>query len=108
MTRVSTPPTAKPVSNTTQQSYQQQQPVSHDRIAMCAYEKWMKRGCPQGTSFQDWVEAEAELPKRHAQAPPRCRRPRAANCRGRTSKSEYPRRPPAGVSVPAPFSSRLR
>jgi hypothetical protein len=21
----------------------------------------MKRGCPQGTAFQDWLEAEAEL-----------------------------------------------
>jgi hypothetical protein len=28
---------------------------------MRAYEKWMKRGCPQGTAFQDWVEAETEL-----------------------------------------------
>ena len=53
MTRVSTPPTAKPVTNNVQ--------IPHDRIAKRAYEKWMKRGCPQGTDFQDWVEAEAEL-----------------------------------------------
>lgn len=59
MTRVSTPPTARPVSNSAQQHTQTQ--VPHDRIAMRAYEKWMKRGCPQGTHVQDWVEAEAEL-----------------------------------------------
>jgi hypothetical protein len=54
MTRVTTPPTAKPVTHTQVQ-------IPHERIAMRAYEKWMKRGCPQGTAFQDWVEAEAEL-----------------------------------------------
>jgi hypothetical protein len=53
MSRVTTPPTVKPVSNNVQ--------IPHERIAMRAYEKWMKRGCPQGTAFQDWVEAEAEL-----------------------------------------------
>jgi hypothetical protein len=35
--------------------------IPHERIAKRAYEKWMKRGCPQGTEFQDWLEAEAEL-----------------------------------------------
>jgi len=35
--------------------------VPHERIAQRAYEKWMKRGCPQGTDVQDWVEAEREL-----------------------------------------------
>jgi hypothetical protein len=38
-----------------------QVPIPHERIAKRAYEKWMKRGCPQGTAFQDWLEAEAEL-----------------------------------------------
>lgn len=55
MTRVTTPtPPAKPVTASTVK-------VPHDRIAMRAYEKWMKRGCPQGTALQDWMEAEAEL-----------------------------------------------
>src|SRR5580700_6782191 len=36
MTRVSTPPTAKPVSNTSQ-TQQQQTKIPHDRIAMRAY-----------------------------------------------------------------------
>ena len=34
--------------------------VPHDKIAMRAYEKWMKRGCKDGHADQDWVEAEAE------------------------------------------------
>ena len=35
--------------------------IPHDKIAMRAYEKWCKRGRPQGTDRQDWLEAEAEL-----------------------------------------------
>jgi hypothetical protein len=36
-------------------------PVSQDRIARRAYEKWVARGRPAGTATQDWLEAEAEL-----------------------------------------------
>ena len=35
--------------------------VPQEKIAQRAYEKWMKRGCPQGSDVQDWVEAEREL-----------------------------------------------
>jgi hypothetical protein len=35
--------------------------ISHDKIAMRAYEKWVKKGRPHGTDVQDWMEAEAEL-----------------------------------------------
>jgi hypothetical protein len=35
--------------------------VPHEKIAMRAYEKWIKRGRPQGTEMQDWLEAEMEL-----------------------------------------------
>jgi len=28
------------------------------RIAEKAYSLWSKRGCPQGTHIQDWIEAE--------------------------------------------------
>jgi hypothetical protein len=35
--------------------------IPHDKIAMRAYEKWVKRGRPHGTDKQDWLEAEAEL-----------------------------------------------
>jgi len=41
-------------------------PVPHDKIAMRAYEKWVKRGRPDGTSDKDWIEAEAELRAEHA------------------------------------------
>ena len=33
----------------------------HDKIAMRAYEKWCKRGCPHGTDKQDWYDAETEV-----------------------------------------------
>jgi hypothetical protein len=35
--------------------------IPHEKIAMRAYEKWIKRGKPQGTQMQDWLEAEMEL-----------------------------------------------
>ncbi len=53
MSRVATPPTSKPASSPTH--------VPHEKIAMRAYEKWVKRGRPHGTHMQDWMEAENEL-----------------------------------------------
>jgi hypothetical protein len=35
--------------------------IPHEKIAMRAYDKWCKRGCPMGTDKLDWSEAEAEL-----------------------------------------------
>jgi hypothetical protein len=35
--------------------------IPHEKIAMRAYEKWVKRGRPNGTDQKDWMEAEAEL-----------------------------------------------
>jgi hypothetical protein len=35
--------------------------IPHEKIAMRAYDKWCKRGCPHGSDQQDWMEAEAEL-----------------------------------------------
>ncbi len=52
MSKVVTPPMAQPVAP---------MKVPHDKIAMRAYEKWMKRGCKHGNHVQDWMEAEAEL-----------------------------------------------
>lgn len=54
MSRVVTPPQAQPNS-------MQPPMISHEKIAMRAYEKWIKRGKPQGTQMQDWLEAEMEL-----------------------------------------------
>jgi hypothetical protein len=52
MTRTVTPHAAQPATAPK---------VPHERIAMLAYEKWVKRGCPHGSDQQDWLEAEAEL-----------------------------------------------
>ncbi len=52
MSRVVTPPIASPPAVPK---------VTHDRIAMRAYEKWLQRGCCHGSDQQDWLEAEAEL-----------------------------------------------
>ena len=51
MSRVTTP-MAQPTST---------MKVPHEKIAMRAYEKWLKRGCTHGHDQQDWMEAEAEL-----------------------------------------------
>ncbi len=55
MSRVVTPPTQQP-------STQTQTKIPHEQIAMRDYEKWVKRGKPFGSSQQqDWYEAEKEL-----------------------------------------------
>jgi Protein of unknown function (DUF2934) len=52
MSRIATPPTSQPAS---------QMKIPHEKIAMRAYEKWVKRGRPHGSDVQDWVDAENEL-----------------------------------------------
>ena len=54
MSRVVTPPLAQP--NTMQPLM-----IPQEKIAMRAYEKWVKRGRPMGTEMEDWLEAEKEL-----------------------------------------------
>jgi hypothetical protein len=54
MSRVVTPPLAQPTSIP-------QGPIPQDKIALRAYEKWIKRGRPEGTQMLDWLEAENEL-----------------------------------------------
>jgi hypothetical protein len=34
---------------------------AHDEIASLAYELWQARGCPYGSSEEDWLRAESEL-----------------------------------------------
>jgi hypothetical protein len=55
MSRVVTPPAAKPVAP------QPQHKLPQDKIAMRAYDKWVKRGCMHGRDQQDWLDAESEL-----------------------------------------------
>ncbi len=59
MSRVAMPPTSLPASP---------MKVPHEKIAMRAYEKWVKRGRPHGSDVQDWVEAENELRAEMARA----------------------------------------
>ena len=47
--------TSPSISPTTQPQLPQ------DKIALRAYEKWVKRGRQHGSHEQDWLEAEAEL-----------------------------------------------
>jgi hypothetical protein len=53
MSKVVSPPASQPSTTPVK--------VPHEKIAMRAYEKWCKRGQPQGTHVQDWLEAEQEL-----------------------------------------------
>ena len=39
-------------------------PFSHQDIAKHAYELWEARGCPEGTSEEDWLHAAEELRSR--------------------------------------------
>lgn len=57
MSRVATPPQAKPVTPSPTPS----SGVSHDKVARRAYEKWLAQGCQHGCDVQHWLEAEAEL-----------------------------------------------
>jgi len=34
---------------------------AHEQIAALAYALWEHRGCPEGSSEQDWLQAEQEL-----------------------------------------------
>jgi hypothetical protein len=61
MSRVVTPPTTPPTPS--------QVKIPHEKIAMRAYEKWVKRGRPNGSDRQDWLEAEAELRVEYARTP---------------------------------------
>ncbi len=62
MSKVVTPPSSHSSSPSTTPSVK----IPHEKIAMRAYEKWCKRGRPQGTHVQDWLEAETELKAEYA------------------------------------------
>ena len=34
---------------------------NNQEIADLAYQRWVERGCPQGSADEDWFEAEREL-----------------------------------------------
>ncbi len=39
-------------------------------IASRAYDRWVHRGCPEGTAEEDWLEAEREFESRETVAQP--------------------------------------
>jgi hypothetical protein len=61
MSRTVTPPLAQPTTP--------QVKLPHDKVAMRAYEKWVKQGRPPGRDVQNWLEAEAELRAEFARSP---------------------------------------
>ena len=61
MSRVVTPPQVQPTAPP--------QRVPHEKIAMRAYEKWVKRGFSHGSDVRDWLEAEAELRVEYLRTP---------------------------------------
>jgi hypothetical protein len=64
MSRVSTPPVAKPTTSgipPTATPPKSGTAVPREKVAMRAYEKWLKSGCQHGCDQQHWLEAEAEL-----------------------------------------------
>lgn len=57
MSRAGTPVSTQP-GNAAQNT---QPAIPHEKIAMRAYEKWLKRGKQSGSQDADWLQAEAEL-----------------------------------------------
>jgi len=60
MSRTATPTTAPQTAKPSTQAGAPSM-VSTDKIAMLAYQKWLKSGCKHGCDKQHWLEAEAEL-----------------------------------------------
>jgi len=62
----STTTTSKPMQSAAmatapQASSAAQASVPQEKIAMLAYQKWLKGGCKNGEDKKHWLEAEAEL-----------------------------------------------
>ena len=36
-------------------------PLNEEEVAVRAYQRWLDRGCPQGSPDEDWYEAERNL-----------------------------------------------
>jgi len=35
--------------------------ITNEKIQQLAYSLWEQRGCPEGSSEQDWIDAEAQV-----------------------------------------------
>jgi hypothetical protein len=77
---------AQPKDEAPQSAHQAPQPdpvaeptvvdIPREKVAQRAYEIWVARGKPAGTSHQDWLEAEAQLRAETQSAGPMPRRSR--------------------------------
>jgi hypothetical protein len=47
--------------NSDRSSPQQNEGTSQEDIAKLAYALWQRRGCPEGSPENDWIEAEQQL-----------------------------------------------
>jgi hypothetical protein len=84
--------------------------VPRDRVAVRAYEIWVRNGRPEGTADRDWLQAEAELRAEHAAGPgPAAPGREAAQVRSRgagPAPGERPVRQPPMARIGAGRSSR--
>ncbi len=68
------PPRPDPAATTVAEAIAAE--IPREKIAQRAYEIWVARGKPAGTSQQDWLEAEAQLRAETRAAEPLPRRSR--------------------------------
>jgi len=40
------------------------EPLNQQDVADLAYQRWVERGCPQGSPEEDWFEAERQVSSR--------------------------------------------
>ena len=69
-------PTPQPDRATTTVAEATAADIPREKIAQRAYEIWVAKGKPAGTSHQDWLEAEAQLRAERQSAGPMPRRSR--------------------------------
>lgn len=50
-------------------SNQEQDGLDQAEVAELAYQRWVEKGCPQGTAEKDWLDAEKEVRSRGAAMP---------------------------------------
>ena len=61
MSRTSTAGVAPQTAKVTPSAVTAQSSVPMEKVAMLAYQKWLKGGCKHGCDKQHWFEAESEL-----------------------------------------------
>ena len=57
-------PPSDPISTGRSRQAQPSSGTETDRVAVLAYSLWQRRGCPEGSAFDDWLQAERQLSAR--------------------------------------------